>query len=59
LDIAVTKDLPFPVYLTSCSVLSSHHIPVLTDTACRLSFHHKPDRPNFRRTDWANLQTHL
>jgi hypothetical protein len=55
----VTKDLPFPVYLTSCSALSSDHFPVLIDTACRSSFHHPPDRPNFRRTDWANFQAHL
>ena len=59
LDIAVTKDAPFQVYLTSCSALSSDHLPVLIDTACRSSFHHPPDRPNFRRTDWANFQTHL
>jgi hypothetical protein len=59
LDIAVTKDLPFPVYLTSCSALSSDHLPVLIDTACRSSFHHPPDRPNFRRTEWANFQAHL
>ena len=59
LDIAVTKDLPFPVYLTSCFALSSDHLPVLIDTACRSSFPHPPDRPNFRRTDWANFQTHL
>jgi hypothetical protein len=59
LDIAVTKDLPFPVYLTSCSALSSDHLPVLIDTACHSSFHQLPDRPNFRRTDWANFQTHL
>jgi hypothetical protein len=59
LYMAVTKDLPFPVYPTSCSALSSDHLPVLIDTACRSSFHHPPDRPNFRRTDWANFQTHL
>jgi hypothetical protein len=55
----VTKDLLFPVYLTSCSALSSDHLPVLIDTACRSSFHHPSVRPNFRRTDWANYQTHL
>ena len=59
LDIAVTKDVPFQVYLTSCSALSSDQLPVLIDTACRSSFHHPPDRPNFRRTDWSNFQTHL
>jgi hypothetical protein len=51
LDIAVTKDRPFPVYLTKCSVLSSDHLPVPIDIACRSSFHHPPDRPNFRLTD--------
>jgi hypothetical protein len=49
LDIAVTKDLPFRVYLTSCSALSSGHLPVLIDIACRSSFRHPSDRPNFRR----------
>jgi len=32
---------------------------VLIDTACRSPFHHPPDRLNFRRTDFANSQTHL
>ena len=32
---------------------------MLIDTACRSSFHNPPDRPNFRRTDWANFHTHL
>ena len=59
LDIVITKNLPFPVYLTSYSALSSDHLPVLIDTACRSSFHHPPDRSGFRRTDWANFQTHL
>jgi hypothetical protein len=59
LDIVVTKELPFPMYLTSCSTLNSDHLPVLIDTACRSSFLQPPDRPNFRRTDWANFQTHL
>ena len=27
--------------------------------ACRSSYHNPPDRPEFRRTDWANFQTHL
>ena len=53
------KDLPFPVYLTSCSALNSDHLPVLIETACPSSFQHPPDRPDFRRTDWANFQTHL
>ena len=59
LDIAVTKGVPVQVYLTSCVALSSTHLPVLIDTACRPSFSHPPDRPNFRRTDWANFQTYL
>ena len=59
LDIAVTNDLPFPVYLTSCSALSSDHLPVLINNACRSFFHHPPDRSDFRRTDWANFQSHL
>ena len=59
LDIAVTKDVPLQVYLSSCSALSSHHLHVLIDTACRSSFHHPPDRPSLRRTYWANFQTHL
>jgi len=59
LDIVITKNLLFPVYLTSCSTLSSDHLQVLTDTSCLSSFHHPPDRPDFRRTDWANFQTQL
>ena len=47
------------MYLTSCSALSSDHLPVLIDTACRPSFHNLPDRSNFRCTDWANFQIHL
>ena len=59
LDIVIIKDLPFQVFLTSCSALSSDHLPVLIDTACCSSFQHPPYRPDFRRTDWANFQTHL
>ena len=59
LDIAVAKDLPFPLYPTSCSALNSDDLPVLIDTACRSSFQHPPDRPDFRRTNWDNFQTHL
>jgi hypothetical protein len=54
LDIVLTQNLSFPVYLTSCSALSSDHLPVLIDNACRSSFLHPPDRPDFRRTNWAN-----
>jgi hypothetical protein len=59
LDIVITKNLSIPVFLTSCSALSSDHLPVLIDTTCRSSFQHPPDRPDVRRTDWANFQTHL
>jgi hypothetical protein len=59
LEIVITKNLSSPVYLTSCSPLSSGHLPVLIDTACRSSFHHPPDRPDFRGTDWSNFQTKL
>jgi len=59
LDIVMTKNLSFPVYLTSCSALSSDHLPVLVDTAYRLSFLNPPDRPDLRRTDWASFQTQL
>jgi len=58
-DITIVKELPFPVYLTSCSALSADHLPVLIDTASRSSFQHPLDHPDFRRTDWANFQTHL
>jgi hypothetical protein len=59
LDIAITQKLTFPVYLTSCSALSSDHLLVIIDTACFSSFQHLPGRPDFRRTDWATFQTHL
>jgi endonuclease/exonuclease/phosphatase family metal-dependent hydrolase len=59
LDSMLTQNISFPVYLTSCSALSSDHLPVLIDTACHSSFHHPPDCPDFKRTDWANFQTHL
>jgi hypothetical protein len=55
----VTKELPFAVYLTSCSALSSDHLPVRIETVCRSSFHQPPYRPNFRRTDSANLKNTL
>ena len=58
-DIALTKEIPYPVYLTSCSVLSSDHLPVLIDTACCSSFQHLPDRSDLKGHDWDNFQTHL
>ena len=59
LDIVITKNLSIPVYLTSCSALSSEHLPVIIDTTRRSSFQHPPHRPDFRRNDWANFQIHL
>ena len=59
LDIMITKNLSFLVYLTSCSALSSDHLPVLIDTSCRSSFHNPPVRPDFRPTEWARFQTQL
>ena len=59
LDIVITKKLSFPVYRTSCTALSSDHLPVLNETSCRSSVYHPPDSPDVRRSDWANFQTHL
>ena len=59
LDIVITKDLHFPIDLTSYSALSSDHLPVLIDTRCRLSFHCPTDRPDVRCTDWAKFEAHL
>ena len=52
LDVII-KYLQIPVYLTSCSALSSDHLPVIIDTTCRFSF----NRCDFRRTDCSNFQT--
>ena len=46
------------MYLTSCSSLSSDHLAVLIDTACRSSFQ-PPGRLDCRRTEWVNFQIHL
>jgi hypothetical protein len=59
LDIVITKNVPFPVYVTSCTALRSDHIPILIENAFCSSFHHPPDRTDFRRTDWAKFQTYL
>ena len=59
LDIAITKDLVFPVYLITCSALSSDHKPILIDTQYRLSFLTPPDRTDLRRTDWPKFQASL
>ena len=59
LDIAITKDLVSPVYLTTCSALSSDHLPILIDTQCRSSFLNQQDRPDFRRTGWPKFQASL
>jgi hypothetical protein len=59
LGIVITKNLDIPVYLTTCSALSSDHFPVLIDTRCRSSFFNLPDRPDFRRTDRVKFQACL
>jgi hypothetical protein len=59
LNIVLNQNISFPLYVTSCSALSSDDLRVLIDTACRSTFLHPPDHPDFRRTDWTNFQTHL
>jgi hypothetical protein len=41
LDLVIRKKIIFLVYLTSCTALSSEHLPVLIDTTCRLPFQHQ------------------
>ena len=55
----ITKKLSFPVHLSSCSTISSDHLQVLVDTGCRSSFHHQPDRPEFRQTELVSFQSHV
>jgi hypothetical protein len=45
------------VHLSSCSALTSDHLPVLIDTICRSSFQDPPGRPDFRRTDWTKFHS--
>ena len=45
LDIVLSKNIVTPVYLTTCSALSSDHLPVLIDTRCLSSFLNLLDRP--------------
>ena len=59
LDIVLNINLATPVYLTTCSALSSDNLPVLIDTRCRSSFLNIPDRPDFRRTDWVKFEACL
>jgi hypothetical protein len=59
IDIVITKDLTFPVYLMACSALSSDHLSVLIDTTCRSSIRNMPGRPDYRRTDWVKFQSSL
>jgi hypothetical protein len=59
LDIVITKNLVIPVYLTTCSALSSDHFPVLNDTRCRSSFLNLTDCPKLRRTVWVKFQACL
>ena len=55
LDILLTKNLVTPVYLTTCSTLSSEHLPILIDTQCRSTYLNLLDQPDFRRTNWAEF----
>ena len=48
LDIVITKDLVTAVYRTTCSALSSGHLPKLIDKRCRSSFLNPLDRPDLR-----------
>jgi hypothetical protein len=59
LDIVIPRDLVFPVHLTTCSALSSDHLPILIDTQCRFSFLSPSDRPDLRKTDWPKFQACL
>jgi len=59
LVMVMVKELPFPVYLTTCSELTSDSLPVLIETASRSSIQNLLDRPDFRRTIWTNFQTHF
>jgi hypothetical protein len=59
IDIVITRDLVFPVHLTTCSALSSDHLPVLMDTQFRSSFLSPPDRQDFRKTNWSKFQACL
>jgi hypothetical protein len=47
------------VYLFSCSVLSSDHLPIIIDTTCHSPFLRPPNHPDFRPIDWADFQAHL
>jgi len=44
LDNVIMKDPVTPVYLTTCSALSSDHLPILIDMRCRPTFLSPPDR---------------
>jgi hypothetical protein len=55
----IKRKLYSPVYLTSCSALSTDTLPVLIDTMFRSSFLLPPDRSVFRRTECSNFQTHM
>jgi hypothetical protein len=59
LDIFITKDLVTPVYLTTCSALTSDHLLILIDKRCRSSILNQPDRPDLRKTNWSKFQACL
>jgi hypothetical protein len=54
LEMVITQNLTSPVYLTSCNALRSDDLPVLIQTACRSSFQHPSDRPDFSALNWQN-----
>jgi hypothetical protein len=59
LDIVITKYLIIPMYPTTCSALTSDHLPTLIDTRGRSSFFNPLDRPDLRRTDLSKNRTCL
>jgi len=58
LDIAITKNMVSPVYLTTCSALSTDHLSILINKQCRSSLLSPPDRPDLR-TEWPKFQACL
>jgi hypothetical protein len=55
----ITIDLVIPVHLTTCSALSSDHLPILIDTGCRSSFLNLPNLLDLRNIDWSKFQACL
>jgi hypothetical protein len=55
----MTKDLPSPVHLTSCSAQISDDVPIIIHTICCLSYLHALDHHDFKHTDSASFQACL